>query len=94
MNYVKTSVKSFNIDDKDADNEGKDQDEVMLDEQRQLDHGRQEDVGLNENQTKFTEEEVRRFKEFAQKPDAVDLLVDALAPSIWENEDVKKGILC
>lgn len=21
-------------------------------------------------------------------------LVDALAPSIWENEDVKKGILC
>ena len=24
----------------------------------------------------------------------IDLLVDALAPSIWENEDVKKGILC
>ena len=51
-------------------------------------------MGLNEDKTKFTEEEVRKFKEFALKPDAIDLLVDALAPSIWENEDVKKGILC
>ena len=66
----------------------------MLDERRQQEHGRQEDVGLTEDKTKFTEEDVRKFKEFSAKPDAIDLLVDALAPSIWENEDVKKGILC
>lgn len=33
------------------------------------------------------------MKKFADREDAYDLLVDALAPSIWENQDVKKGIL-
>jgi len=45
MNYVKTSVKSFNIDDKTEDDKEKegatgDQDEEMLDERRQKDAGR------------------------------------------------------
>lgn len=30
---------------------------------------------------------------FAAREECYDLLVDALAPSIWENQDVKKGIL-
>ena len=42
----------------------------------------------------FSDEEVRQFKEFAAKPEVYDLLVDALAPSIWECNDVKRGILC
>jgi len=42
----------------------------------------------------FSDEEVRNFKEFAAKPEVYDLLVDALAPSIWECNDVKRGILC
>jgi DNA replication licensing factor MCM4 len=66
----------------------------MLDERREQDHGRQEDVGLNEDKTVFTEEQIRKFKAFTTKKDHIDILVDALAPSIWENEDVKKGILC
>lgn len=102
MNYVKTSVSSFNIDDKNEDDKEQDQkdkmegneDEKMLDERREADHGRQEAVGLNDDKNVFTEEEIRKFKEFAAKPEHIDLLVDALAPSIWENEDVKKGILC
>ena len=42
----------------------------------------------------FSEDEVKKFKEFAAKPEVYDLLVDALAPSIWECNDVKRGILC
>lgn len=42
----------------------------------------------------FTPEDKAKYQEFAKRPDVYDLLVDALAPSIWENEDVKKGILC
>ena len=30
----------------------------------------------------------------SEKKNIYDLLVGSLAPSIWENEDVKKGILC
>lgn len=42
----------------------------------------------------FTESQIRKFKTLAADPSVVDKLVDALAPSIWENQDVKKGILC
>ncbi len=39
------------------------------------------------------EEEVEKLKELARQPDIVDRLVKALAPSIWELEDVKRGLL-
>ena len=42
----------------------------------------------------FKDDEIKAFKEFAAKPEIYDLLVDALAPSIWECNDVKRGILC
>jgi len=48
---------------------------------------------LNQDHQTFAESEVKKFKEFASKPDLYDLLIDSLAPSIWENQDVKKGIL-
>lgn len=41
----------------------------------------------------FSEHEVKKFREFAAQPDLYDQLIDQLAPSIWENQDVKKGIL-
>lgn len=42
----------------------------------------------------FTEAQIRKFKALAQDPMVIEKLVDSLAPSIWENHDVKKGILC
>ena len=52
------------------------------------------DAALNEDHQAFTDPEVAEFKAFAARPDVYDLLIDSLAPSIWENQDVKKGILC
>ncbi len=42
----------------------------------------------------FTDAEISKFKAFGADPMCYDKLVDAFAPSIWENQDVKKGILC
>ena len=47
-----------------------------------------------EHEQQFTDLQVSKFMELANSPDCYDLLIDALAPSIWENKDVKKGILC
>jgi DNA replication licensing factor MCM4 len=42
---------------------------------------------------KITEEEVEKIKETAARPDVYELLSRSLAPSIFEMDDVKKGIL-
>ncbi|XP_037132340.1 DNA replication licensing factor MCM4 [Syngnathus acus] len=48
----------------------------------------------DENEQKlFTEDRVRALKELAAKPDVYERLASALAPSIYEHEDIKKGIL-
>lgn len=52
-----------------------------------------QEVGLNQEHTVFSESEVKKFREFSKRRDCMDLLIDSLAPSIWENNDVKKGIL-
>ncbi|TSL82584.1 DNA replication licensing factor mcm4 [Bagarius yarrelli] len=51
--------------------------------------------GLDEEneQKLFTEERVATLKELAGKPDVYERLSSALAPSIYEHEDIKKGIL-
>ncbi|KAM9789380.1 DNA replication licensing factor MCM4 [Neosynchiropus ocellatus] len=51
--------------------------------------------GLDEEseQKLFTEERVQTLKELAGKPDVYERLSSALAPSIYEHEDIKKGIL-
>lgn len=51
------------------------------------------DLGGADEQS-FSQEEIEKIREFSKREDVYDLLVDALAPSIWENVDVKKGILC
>uniref|UniRef100_A0A6I8RX95 DNA replication licensing factor MCM4 n=1 Tax=Xenopus tropicalis TaxID=8364 RepID=A0A6I8RX95_XENTR len=52
-------------------------------------HGIDEDT----EQKMFTEERVAMLKELAAKPDIYERLASALAPSIYEHEDIKKGIL-
>ncbi|XP_064641337.1 DNA replication licensing factor mcm4-A-like [Lineus longissimus] len=42
---------------------------------------------------RFTEEKINALKELAKKPDLYERLARALAPSIYEHEDIKKGIL-
>ncbi|TFK75716.1 MCM-domain-containing protein [Pluteus cervinus] len=56
--------------------------------------GNLEDVqtGGERGQTKRAELE-QKLKELSRRPDIYDLLARSLAPSIWEMEDVKKGIL-
>jgi DNA replication licensing factor MCM4 len=43
--------------------------------------------------TRIEMEKRQRFEEMASMPDIYDLLAKSLAPSIWEMQDVKKGIL-
>ena len=47
-----------------------------------------------DNDVYFNEDTKKNIIEIASMPNVYDLLVEALAPSIYENEDVKKGILC
>jgi DNA replication licensing factor MCM4 len=42
----------------------------------------------------FTSTRVREFQEFCRQGDVYNRLINSFAPSIWELEDVKKGILC
>ena len=41
----------------------------------------------------ITPERENEIKELAQRPDIYDTLSESLAPSIFGNEDIKKGIL-
>ena len=43
---------------------------------------------------RFSEEQVAEFRALAADPDVYDKLTAAVAPSIWELDDVKRGILC
>ena len=52
------------------------------------------EMGLEEDAVQFSEQEIAEFKAFSQRDDVQEILVDSLAPSIWECNDVKKGILC
>lgn len=50
--------------------------------------------GVEESEQKlFTEERIEMLKELSKKPDIYERLAAALAPSIYEHEDIKKGIL-
>ncbi|KAL3794766.1 hypothetical protein HJC23_012776 [Cyclotella cryptica] len=44
--------------------------------------------------SRFSPERVAELEALSQMPDIYDRLVRALAPSIWEMDDVKKGVLC
>lgn len=44
--------------------------------------------------SRFPPKRIAELEELSKKPDVYDRLVKALAPSIWELDDVKKGVLC
>ena len=50
-------------------------------------------AGSTEETRKGTEEEEQKIKSTAARPDVYELLARSLAPSIYEMDDVKKGIL-
>jgi DNA replication licensing factor MCM4 len=43
---------------------------------------------------KLSPERIQHLKRLAAKPDIYDVLTKSLAPSIWELDNVKKGVLC
>ena len=48
----------------------------------------------SDDQITFTDERKEELISLSKKDDIYDRLAKALAPSIYENEDIKKGILC
>lgn len=50
-------------------------------------------VGNTEQARKVTAEELEKIKETSRRPDVYELLARSLAPSLYEMDDVKKGIL-
>ncbi|XP_028831134.1 DNA replication licensing factor MCM4 [Denticeps clupeoides] len=60
---------------------------------RKTDERRLHRLDEEAEQKLFTEERVRTLRELAAKPDVYERLASALAPSIYEHEDIKKGIL-
>ncbi len=48
----------------------------------------------DEHHVSFNEEQKKKFLHFSKDPQLYEKLIDSFAPSIWENHDVKKGILC
>ena len=63
-----------------------------------MDANKGEDDVANENRTgmtvRFTEERIQELKELSKSPNIYSQLTTSLAPSIWELDDVKKGVLC
>ena len=45
-------------------------------------------------QDDITDDLKNEITELSKRPDIYELLMESMAPSIWENDDVKKGILC
>ena len=62
-------------------------------------HDNQNSINLNGVDSEvghhsFTATQIQQFKEFSEQGDVYNRLVNSFAPSIWEMEDVKKGVLC
>ncbi|CAH2285145.1 DNA replication licensing factor mcm4 [Pelobates cultripes] len=60
---------------------------------RKTDSKRLHGIDDDTEQKLFTEQRVEFLKELASKPDIYERLAAAIAPSIYEHEDIKKGIL-
>jgi len=43
---------------------------------------------------KISQERIRQLEELSRRPNIYDQLTESLAPSIWELDDVKRGVLC
>lgn len=54
----------------------------------------QDQLLKEDHEALLNERMIQKYKDFSKDPQLYEKLVDAFAPSIWENHDVKKGILC
>jgi DNA replication licensing factor MCM4 len=54
----------------------------------------EEDIDDSTQQQVFTKQKISDFYQFASSSNIEDRLVKSFAPSIWEMDDVKKGLLC
>ncbi|CAN4107486.1 unnamed protein product [Withania somnifera] len=50
--------------------------------------------GVGNDELLDHEEKIEKLKELSKQPDIYERLTKALAPNIWELDDVKKGLLC
>lgn len=48
----------------------------------------------DETSHSFSAEQIEYFHHISSQPDIYDILVKSFAPSIWEYDDIKKGLLC
>lgn len=85
-NIFKTYVDALHIQKVDKKRMGID---VSTIEQEMAEHA----AGEIQETRKVSEEEEAKIKATAARADVYDLLSRSLAPSIWETDDVKKGIL-
>jgi DNA replication licensing factor MCM4 len=63
-----------------------------------MDSAKKDDDAANASRTgmsvRFTQERIQELLELSKSPDIYTQLTTSLAPSIWELDDVKKGVLC
>lgn len=90
ISYRKKDNSRVNVEDQDAQ---KNDEMYNVDENMDQKDRHEADADIGHNFQVFTEAEVTKFKEFAAQKNMMDILIDSLAPSIWECTDVKKGIL-
>ena len=84
----KTYVDAVHVQKVDKKRMGIDPSILMMDEEEDKDG-----QNMIEDARKITPEEEEKIKETAARPDIYDLLSRSLAPSLYEMDDVKKGIL-
>lgn len=72
---------------------GLDVGEAVVDPQRELAQALGAEEEQETEQQAFSEQEVEEFRRWARDPRLFDILSRSLAPSIYEMEDVKRGLL-
>jgi DNA replication licensing factor MCM4 len=88
INYVKTDRRRYDVELK-QDGIREEKGDVKMAEENEG-----EQPLRDEHHVSFNEEQRKKFLDFSKDPQIYEKLIDSFAPSIWENHDVKKGILC
>jgi DNA replication licensing factor MCM4 len=92
ITFVKADKRRFNVNLEKEEPKQDGEDEQMVDVNEAGMH--QEELLKDDHEKMFSEKLIERFRGFSKDPELYEKLVDAFAPSIWENQDVKRGILC
>jgi DNA replication licensing factor MCM4 len=77
INFVRHDARRYNVnvEDKQEDQHMQEADEAAV----------QDQLLKDEHESMFTEQQIKKFKDFSKDPQLYEKLVDAFAPSIWEN---------